>query len=131
MGFLAPFDVFGTSWLSLGRIILRSSCVYLALLGALRLVGKRHVAQLSLLDFVLVLLPCAGETLSQAGPASSVCAVAVQEMEPAPPLSTRSERTGLETPSTAAVNVKPVWERAMELGAGWIRRTRAFCRSAM
>lgn len=56
MGPLAFFDIFGTNWPSVLRIIFRSSCVYLAVLGALRLVGKRHVAQLSLIDFVLVLL---------------------------------------------------------------------------
>jgi uncharacterized membrane protein YcaP (DUF421 family) len=36
--------------------ILRSSIVYLAILAAMRVVGKRHVAQLSIVDFVLVLL---------------------------------------------------------------------------
>ena len=56
MGPFALFDIFGTNWPSVGRIALRSACVYLAVLGALRLVGKRHVAQLSLVDFVLVLL---------------------------------------------------------------------------
>lgn len=49
-------DIFATSWPSVLRIILRSTCVYLAVWGALRLVGKRHVGQLSLVDFVLVLL---------------------------------------------------------------------------
>jgi uncharacterized membrane protein YcaP (DUF421 family) len=56
MGAFPLFDVFGTNWPSVGRIVLRSACVYLAILGALRLVGKRHVAQLSIVDFVLVLL---------------------------------------------------------------------------
>lgn len=36
--------------------IFRSSMVYLMILLAMRLVGKRHVAQLSIVDFVLVLL---------------------------------------------------------------------------
>jgi uncharacterized membrane protein YcaP (DUF421 family) len=36
--------------------IFRSSVVYLAILAAMRVVGKRHVAQLSIVDFVLVLL---------------------------------------------------------------------------
>lgn len=37
-------------------IALRSSIIYIAILLGLRLLGKRHVAQLSLVDFVLVLL---------------------------------------------------------------------------
>lgn len=37
-------------------IIVRSGLVYLAILVGLRLRGKSHVAQLSILDFVLVLL---------------------------------------------------------------------------
>src|SRR5512143_1658471 len=36
--------------------IIRSLVVYVAILGALRLAGKRHVGQLSIVDFVLVLL---------------------------------------------------------------------------
>ncbi len=36
--------------------ILRSLVVYLAILAALRAAGKRHVGQLSIVDFVLVLL---------------------------------------------------------------------------
>jgi uncharacterized membrane protein YcaP (DUF421 family) len=40
----------------LGNTILRSLLVYLAVLAALRLAGKRHVGQLSIVDFVLVLL---------------------------------------------------------------------------
>jgi uncharacterized membrane protein YcaP (DUF421 family) len=36
--------------------ILRSFVVYVAVLAALRLAGKRHVGQLSIVDFVLVLL---------------------------------------------------------------------------
>lgn len=40
----------------LASIVIRSVIVYVAILAALRLAGKRHVAQLSLLDFVLVLL---------------------------------------------------------------------------
>ncbi len=34
----------------------RSATIYLVILGALRVMGKRHVAQLSIIDFVLVLL---------------------------------------------------------------------------
>jgi uncharacterized membrane protein YcaP (DUF421 family) len=40
----------------LANTILRSLLVYLAVLAALRLAGKRHVGQLSIVDFVLVLL---------------------------------------------------------------------------
>ena len=40
----------------LPEIILRSIIVYLVILGAFRLAGKRHVSQLSLIDFALVLL---------------------------------------------------------------------------
>jgi uncharacterized membrane protein YcaP (DUF421 family) len=36
--------------------MLRTSLVYLIILAAMRLIGKRHVAQLSIVDFVLVLL---------------------------------------------------------------------------
>lgn len=36
--------------------ILRSLVIYVAVLAALRLAGKRHVGQLSIVDFVLVLL---------------------------------------------------------------------------
>jgi uncharacterized membrane protein YcaP (DUF421 family) len=38
------------------EIILRSSIVYLAILIGFRLAGKRHISQLSLVDFALVLL---------------------------------------------------------------------------
>jgi uncharacterized membrane protein YcaP (DUF421 family) len=38
------------------EIILRSVVVYLIILGAFRLAGKRHISQLSLLDFALILL---------------------------------------------------------------------------
>lgn len=42
--------------LRLGYLALRSATIYLAVLSMLRLCGKRHVAQLSIVDFVLVLL---------------------------------------------------------------------------
>jgi uncharacterized membrane protein YcaP (DUF421 family) len=42
--------------LELGAIILRTATVYLSVLVLLRLAGKRQVAQLSVVDFVLVLL---------------------------------------------------------------------------
>ncbi len=38
------------------EIILRSSVVYLAILIGFRIAGKRHISQLSLVDFALVLL---------------------------------------------------------------------------
>lgn len=38
------------------EIILRSVVVYLVILGAFRLAGKRHISQLSLIDFALILL---------------------------------------------------------------------------
>lgn len=42
--------------LRLGYLSLRSAIIYLAVLSMLRACGKRHVAQLSIVDFVLVLL---------------------------------------------------------------------------
>jgi len=41
---------------SLFEIIIRSTVIYLVVLIGLRLLGKRHVAQLSIIDFVLILL---------------------------------------------------------------------------
>ncbi|MDP4220554.1 MAG: DUF421 domain-containing protein [Bacteroidota bacterium] len=38
------------------EIILRSVIVYLVIIGAFRLAGKRHISQLSLIDFALILL---------------------------------------------------------------------------
>src|SRR5258708_28108090 len=38
------------------EIIARSAAIYLIVLLGLRLLGKRHIAQLSILDFVLILL---------------------------------------------------------------------------
>lgn len=40
----------------LPEIVLRSVVVYLVILGAFRLAGKRHISQLSLVDFALILL---------------------------------------------------------------------------
>jgi uncharacterized membrane protein YcaP (DUF421 family) len=42
--------------LRLGYLAMRSAIIYLAVLSMLRACGKRHVAQLSIVDFVLVLL---------------------------------------------------------------------------
>jgi uncharacterized membrane protein YcaP (DUF421 family) len=50
------FDFGGIHLPVLGNTILRSLLVYLAVLAALRLAGKRHVGQLSIVDFVLILL---------------------------------------------------------------------------
>ena len=41
---------------SLETIVLRSTIVYLVILLGFRLAGKRHISQLSLLDFALILL---------------------------------------------------------------------------
>jgi uncharacterized membrane protein YcaP (DUF421 family) len=41
---------------SLPEIILRSTVVYLALIIAFRVAGKRHISQLTIIDFTLVLL---------------------------------------------------------------------------
>lgn len=49
-------DFGGASWSVLANTIIRTLIVYLAILVALRLSGKRHVGQLSIVDFVLVLL---------------------------------------------------------------------------
>ena len=49
-------DFGGLHFDALGNTILRSFVVYIAILAALRIAGKRHVGQLSIVDFVLVLL---------------------------------------------------------------------------
>ncbi|MFI5202331.1 MAG: DUF421 domain-containing protein [Candidatus Kapaibacterium sp.] len=41
---------------SMVAIVVRSTVVYLAILVGFRLAGKRHISQLSLVDFVLILL---------------------------------------------------------------------------
>jgi uncharacterized membrane protein YcaP (DUF421 family) len=62
-----PFDLH--NFLS---IALRAGLVYVAVVGLLRLVGKRHVGQLSLLDFVLVLLLSNAVQNAMVGPDTSV-----------------------------------------------------------
>jgi uncharacterized membrane protein YcaP (DUF421 family) len=52
--------------------VLRSSLVYLAILAALRIAGKRHVAQLSVVDFVLVLLVSNAVQNAMVGPDTSL-----------------------------------------------------------
>jgi uncharacterized membrane protein YcaP (DUF421 family) len=44
------------SFAGLPEIILRSSIVYLVIILAFRLAGKRHISQLSVIDFALILL---------------------------------------------------------------------------
>ncbi len=41
---------------SLVAIVVRSAVVYIAILAGFRLAGKRHISQLSLVDFALILL---------------------------------------------------------------------------
>ncbi len=48
--------MWATSISSITEIVLRSAVVYLVILVGFRLAGKRHISQLSLLDFALVLL---------------------------------------------------------------------------
>lgn len=52
--------------------VLRSGVVYLAILAALRIAGKRHVAQLSIVDFVLVLLVSNAVQNAMVGPDTSL-----------------------------------------------------------
>src|SRR3954468_13896337 len=51
-----PRIMFLFSPTSLLEIVLRSAVVYLIILVGFRLAGKRHISQLSLLDFALILL---------------------------------------------------------------------------
>jgi uncharacterized membrane protein YcaP (DUF421 family) len=53
-------------------IAVRAGLVYVAVVGLLRVVGKRHVGQLSLLDFVLVLLLSNAVQNAMVGPDTSV-----------------------------------------------------------
>ena len=48
--------MWATSFSSLSEIVLRSAVVYLVIIIGFRLAGKRHISQLSLLDFALILL---------------------------------------------------------------------------
>jgi uncharacterized membrane protein YcaP (DUF421 family) len=52
--------------------ILRSVAVYLAVVFALRLAGKRHVGQLSIVDFVLILLVSNAVQNAMVGPDTSL-----------------------------------------------------------
>ena len=53
-------------------IVVRTLVVYVALLAMLRVLGKRHVGQLSLFDFVLVLLISNAVQNAMVGPDSSL-----------------------------------------------------------
>lgn len=48
--------LFDITWTEIGEILLRVLIVYLIVLAGMRLLGKREIAQLSVIDFVLVLL---------------------------------------------------------------------------
>ncbi len=52
--------------------VLRSLVVYVAILAGLRLAGKRHVGQLSIVDFVLVLLVSNAVQNAMVGPDTSL-----------------------------------------------------------
>jgi uncharacterized membrane protein YcaP (DUF421 family) len=56
----------------LGGLSLRCSIIYLSVLAMLRFCGKRHVAQLSIVDFVLVLLVSNAVQNAMVGSDSSV-----------------------------------------------------------
>jgi uncharacterized membrane protein YcaP (DUF421 family) len=64
--------MFKTSPGELYEIVIRSSLVYLCILAALRAVGKRHVGQLSIVDFVLVLLVSNSVQTAMVGSGDSV-----------------------------------------------------------
>jgi len=49
-------------------IVLRSAVVFIVVLAGLRLLGKRHVAQLSIVDLVLILLISNAVQNAMAGP---------------------------------------------------------------
>ncbi len=66
------FDFGGLHPAVLANTILRSSVVYLAILAALRIAGKRHVGQLSIVDFVLVLLVSNAVQNAMVGPDTSL-----------------------------------------------------------
>ena len=66
------FDFGGVHASVLVNTVLRSSLVYPAILVALRIAGKRHVAQLSIVDFVLVLLVSNAVQNAMVGPDTSL-----------------------------------------------------------
>ncbi len=66
------FDFGGIHLAVLVNTLLRSIVVYAAVVIALRLAGKRHVGQLSIVDFVLVLLVSNAVQNSMVGPDTSL-----------------------------------------------------------
>src|ERR1017187_9321566 len=66
------FDFGGVHLPVLVNTLLRSVVVYLAVVAALRLAGKRHVGQLSIVDFVLILLVSNAVQNAMVGPDTSV-----------------------------------------------------------
>lgn len=64
-------QMFGTLS-SFPEIILRSAIVYIVLILSFRIAGKRHISQLSLIDFVLVLLVSNAVQNAMVGSDSSV-----------------------------------------------------------
>ncbi len=61
-----------TTWSTLLDIALRTSVVYLALLGGFRLTGKRQLGQLSVFDLVLLLVIANAVQNAMVGPDTSV-----------------------------------------------------------
>ena len=66
------FDFGGVHLPVLVNTLLRSVVVYVAVVAALRLAGKRHVGQLSIVDFVLILLVSNAVQNAMVGPDTSV-----------------------------------------------------------
>jgi uncharacterized membrane protein YcaP (DUF421 family) len=61
-----------TTWSTLLDVALRTSVVYLALLGGFRLTGKRQLGQLSVFDLVLLLVIANAVQNAMVGPDTSV-----------------------------------------------------------
>lgn len=64
--------LFDITWEQIGEILLRVLIVYLIVLAGMRLLGKREIAQLSVIDFVLVLLISNAVQNAMVGPDTSV-----------------------------------------------------------
>jgi uncharacterized membrane protein YcaP (DUF421 family) len=61
-----------TSWSGIGLVVLRTTVVYLAVLGGLRLAGKREVGQMTPFDLVLLLLLSNAVQNAMVGPDNSL-----------------------------------------------------------
>lgn len=61
-----------SSWPALGLVTLRTAVVYLAILGGLRLAGKREVGQMTPFDLVLLLLLSNAVQNAMVGPDNSL-----------------------------------------------------------